>query len=157
METHHRVSIMRGVVEYVMALFNDLRRQDPFGGLAACLQLPVAAGGGHGREVNSAIPQTSTGSRNDRRIPDDAVADGPGGALPATGVHNGAQPGLSAQVRGGVDESSGRRTSIRRGGHQDCAGREWRGRARHDAAGSPSGRIAFRILRIGVRQCTLSS
>jgi hypothetical protein len=79
------------------------------------------------------------------------VADGPGGSPPAACVHHGAQPGLTAQVRRGMDESSGSRTSIRRGGRKNSAGPGCCRRPRHQAFGSASGRIAFRILRIGVR------
>src|SRR2546422_4206670 len=103
---------MRGVVEYAprsstICAFAPWRR----GGHRLALDV---SSGGCGQGGDGAIPKTSTGSRNDRRVPDDAMANGSGGALPTTRVHHGAQPGGSARVRGGVDESPHRRAPIRR-------------------------------------------
>jgi hypothetical protein len=69
-ETQHRVSVIRGVVEYAPAFINDLRRQDPFGALATRLQLEVAAGGGHGKSSprTRAIPGQSQGLEELRRL-----------------------------------------------------------------------------------------
>ena len=99
------------------------------------LALDIASGG-CGQGGDRAIPQTSTGSRNDRRVPDDAMANGSGGALPTARVHYGAQPGVSARVRGSVDDSPRRRAPIRRCDDGYTPGPRWLagGYARDNAA-----------------------
>jgi hypothetical protein len=42
-------------------------------------------------EVHSAVHKTSTGCRDDRRFPNDAVADGAGRDVPAPGANHGAE------------------------------------------------------------------
>src|SRR5439155_8835751 len=82
-ETQNRVSIIRGVGSTQPHSSTTCGGETPFAPWPSACKWKCRLQR-QGKGGDSAIPQTSTGSRNDRRVPDDALADGAVGELPAT-------------------------------------------------------------------------
>lgn len=91
--------------------FRHLRRNSPGAVLVLGLHRDLTGVAGE-REVPGAIHSNPTSPRDDRRLANDAVANGAGGHVPATRSHHRTESRLRARNRGSVDEDPNERTGV---------------------------------------------